>query len=329
MKNNIKDVAKVAGVSTATVSHVINNTRFVADGTKQKVLDAMNSLNYSPNQAARSLRSQKSNIIGLLLPNISNFYFTRLALGVDNILRQNGYNLILSNTNETFQNEKQQIKIFNSQQIEGLIIASAADDHSFLKKDLDIKCPIVFVDRKPKNFNADSVTLDNVDSTYKAIKTLIQKGHTKIGMITGFGHLSTTYERISGYKKAYNECGIELNLNFIKNSDFTKKDGYKFTQELLETTDITAIFLINSLLTIGSLTYLKEKNIKIPKDIAIIGCDDHEWAKVTEPPLTVVSQPAYEMGKMAATLLLKTIKEPQYSYTDYKLLSSLIIRHSC
>src|SRR6056297_1396794 len=153
---SMKEVADKAGVSTATVSHVINGTRFVREETKSQVLKAMEQLDYHPNLAARSLRSQKSNIIGFLVPDISNFFFTEIAREVENILRKNGYNLVLSNTDENLENEKEQLKILNAQQIDGLIMAPTGDEHDFLNERLG-NYPVIFIDRKPRKYKGDCV----------------------------------------------------------------------------------------------------------------------------------------------------------------------------
>lgn len=329
MTKSIKDVAETAGVSTATVSHVINGTRFVSEETRAKVLKAMNQLNYHPNLVARSLRSQKSNIIGLLLPNISNFYFTSIALGIENVLRKNGYNLILSNSNENLENEKEQVKVFNAQLIDGMIIASTAGEHSYLYKDLTCNYPVVFIDRKPKNYKADYVVLDNVKSTYDAISILIEKGHKRVGIITGFNRSSTTEERIKGYKKAFADHGMDIDDSLIRMGDFTFESGYQIASELVEHSKASALFVVNSIMTIGSLIYLNEKGIKIPEQIAIVGCDDHKWSRVTNPPLSVVAQPAYELGETAASLLLQRISQPDMDYKEYRLASKIILRNSC
>lgn len=330
MKVNMKGVAQKAGVSTTTVSHVINKTRFVKEETKKKVLKAMKELNYYPNSAARSLRSQRSNVIGLLVPDISNFFFSSIAKGVESTSKKHGYNLIFSNSNENLESEIEQIKIFNTQIVDGLIMAPVPGDHTFLNDLLNRSYPVVFIDRKPKGYQGDYVLGNNIKGTYDAISMLIKKGHSRIGILTGLPGLTTTEERLIGYKKALTNYGLKVNENLIKVGDSQFEGGYKSTKELLEYTDITALFVTNNLMTVGAIKYLKEKRVAIPGDIAIIGFDDYKWASITEPSLSMVKQPAYDIGEKASTLLIKRIKKEEIGdYKEYRLPTKLIIRDSC
>jgi len=330
MKVSMKDVAKKAGVSTATVSHVINKTRFVRAETRKKALKAMKELNYYPNFAARSLRIRKSNTIGLLVPDISNLFFTSIAEGIESTLKRHGYHLILSNSNENLENEIEQIKIYNTQLIDGLIMAPVSGDHAFLNELFNGHYPVVFIDRKPKGFQGDCILVNNIKVTYDAISILIEKGHTKIGIITGLPGVTTTEERLIGYKKALTDYGLKINKNLIKVGDSRFESGYKLTKELLEHTDITALFVGNDLMTVGAMHFLKEKQVKIPSDLAIIGFDDCIWTSITDPPLTVIKQPSQKIGEKATELLIKRIKKEEIDeYKEYRLPTKLVIRNSC
>lgn len=329
MKVSMKDVAQKAGVSTTTVSHVINKTRFVRVETKKKVLKVMKELNYYPNSAARNLRSRKSNVVGLLVPDISNFFFTSIAKGVENTLKKHGYNLILSNSNEDLKSEIEQIKIYNTQLVDGLIMAPVSGDHAFLNELLNRDYPVVFIDRKPKGYQGDCVVGNNIKGAYDAIRMLIKKGHSKIGIITGLPGLTTTDERLIGYKKALVDHNLKIDENLIKVGDSQFKGGYESTKELLKHTNITALFVANNLMTVGAIKYLKEKRVAIPGDIAIIGFDDYKWASITEPSLSMVKQPACDIGETASTLLIKRIKKEEIgSNKEYRLPTKLIIRDS-
>lgn len=328
---SMKDVAEKAGVSIATVSHVINGTRFVKKETKQKVLNAMEELNYYPNYIARSLRSQKSNTIGLLVSNISNFFFTGVAEGIENTLRNYGYNLILGNSDEKLENEKKQLKVFNAQMVDGLIMAPTVYDYDYSGKLFkNVNCPVVIFDCKPLAYKGDCVLVDNVKGAYEAVSFLIDKGHRKIGIVAGGLHLTTSIERLDGYKKALLDHGLQVDDSLIKIGKNTRYNtGYYLAKELIEETEVTALFVINNLMTIGVIEFLKENNIKIPEELAIIGFDDYKWASITAPPLTVVKQPVDEIGKKAAELVLKRIKGDKSSFKEYRLPTELIIRDSC
>jgi len=330
MKVTMKDVAREAGVSTATVSHVINKTRFVEKETKNKVLKVLKKLSYYPNAAAQSLRSKKTKVIGLIVPDISNFFFTAVIRGVENSLKKYGYNLILSDSNENLKIEKEQIRVFNAKLIDGLIMAPTSGDHTFLKKMLSRGSPVVFIDRKPQSYcPGDCVLADNVEGAYKAVNMLIKKGHPKIGIITGMPGLTTSEERLEGYKRALVDYGIKVDQDLIKIGDGRYDSGYKLMKELLLNSNITALFVVNNLMTIGAIQFLKEKQIKIPDELAIIGFDDYKWASITNPPLSVVKQPSRRIGEKASEALIRRIKKEETGdYKEYRLSTELVIRDS-
>ncbi|WP_147803736.1 LacI family DNA-binding transcriptional regulator [Alkalicoccus halolimnae] len=332
MNRSMKDVAKKARVSTATVSHVINETRHVAEDTRNKVHAAMKELDYRPNSVARSLRSRKSNIIGLLVPLVasdtSNFFFMSIANGIEQVLKENGYNLILSNSSEDLEVEQDQIKVFNTQFIEGLIIAPV-DSHTHDYSDnLHGEYPTVFIDRKPKEVISDTVLIDSGAGTYEAIDLLIKKGHRRIGYVTGPLGITTSDERIEAYSRALREHGMKYNENLVKIAPATFEAGEQLTKELLEE-DITALFVANNIMTMGAVHCLQKNDKAIPEETAIIGFDDYEWMKVTSPPLSVVKQPSYELGKKAVELLIERIQGSDKPYEVYRLPSKLVVRGSC
>jgi len=330
MKVSMVDVARKAGVSTATVSHVINKTRHVKVETREKVLKVMEDLNYYLNSAARSLRSRKSHVVGLLVPDISNFFFTSIAKSVESTLKKYGYSLFFSNSNENLESEIEQIKIFNTQLIDGLIMAPVPGDHTFLNDLLIGNYPVVFIDRKPKGYQGDCVLGDNIKGTYDAISMLIKKGHIRIGIIAGLLDLTSIEERLFAYKKALNDYQLKIDNHLIKAGNNRFEGGYQSTKELLENTDITALFVTNNSMTVGAIKYLKEKQIAIPGDIAIIGFDDYKWASIIEPSLSMVNQPAHDIGEKASTLLVKRMdKEEIGDYKEFRLPTRLINRNSC
>lgn len=332
MRARMKDVAQKAGVSTATVSHVINETRYVSDVTKQKVYRAMKELNYSPNFVARSLRSNNSKTIGLIIPakemDTSGFFFMSIAHSIEKKLKEVGYQLILSNSNEKIDNERQQIDMFKNQMIDGLIMAPTYGDHSYLKELAD-QLPIVFIDRKPAGIESDCVLVDNYRGTYKAVNLLIRKGHTNIGYISGPLGLTTSDERLQGYKDALLENNLPYDESLMIMDGASLELGKKAMACLLEQSDCTAVMIANNILTLGSMIMLNEMEKEIPRDIAVIGYDNHEWTQATNPPLTVIKQPIHEIGEKAAELLLARLEQPEKEKTSISLPSSLEIRGSC
>ena len=328
-------VAKRANVSIATVSHVINGTRYVSEETKAKVLKAMEELNYVPNSFAQGLRSKESKIIGLLIPIVedetTNIFFMKMAQGIEKTLKKEGYNLIVSNTNENIEDEKAQIKIFNSRQIDGLIIVPTADDQSYMKDIVNDNYPVVFVDRRPKGLKKDYIISDSFQGSYDAVNLLIRKGHHKIGLISGkLIPYTQAHIRYEGYRKALEDANLPLDDSLVKVGNSKFEVGYQLTKELLNgQTDITALFVSSNIMAMGAMRFLIDNNIKIPDEIAVIAFDNYEWTKVTNPPLTVINQSSYELGVKAAEVILRKIKKPSQSYREYKLPTKLIIRNSC
>ncbi len=330
----MKEVALKANVSTATVSHVINETRFVAEETKQKVFQAMKELNYRPNPVARNLRSRKSNIIGLIIPvqsdDTSNFFFMSIAHGIGSVLKMHGYQLIVSNTNEELEMEREQITMFNDQFIDGLIMAPTSQSHEFLHQELNGDYPVVFIDRKPEGYDrGDFILSDGKKGTYDAIKLLLSKGHKNIGFVTGPLGISTSDERLEGYKQALQEQGIQVDNSLIKEAVPTLENGYQLTKELLSSSKVSAVLAANNVMTMGVVKCLQDHKRTIPSDVAVIGFDDYEWAKITTPSLTMIKQPSFELGVKAAEAILRRIEEPDADFIEMRLQTELIQRESC
>lgn len=328
MPSSIKDVAEKAGVSIATVSHVVNGTRYVSEETKARVYKAMEDLEYTPNSVARSLRSRKSKTIGFLIPDLANTFYTSIAEGIQHVLRQKGYQLILGNSNEELDLELQQLRMFNSQLIDGLIIASTASNMNELKGVLKGDYPVVHLDRVPKGCEQDRILVNNEEAVYKAVSKLIQKGHSSIGMIGGLDRLSTTKERIAGYERALKEAGIAVQSSFVQMGNSKQDCGYELTRKLCEETDITALFVSNNRMTLGALTYLKEHQYHIPEQLSLIGFDDSAWSFLMNPPLSVIQQPCFELGETAASVLLERIGNPVTKGKEYILRTMFVRRDS-
>jgi LacI family transcriptional regulator len=332
---DIKQVAERAGVSIATVSHVINNTRYVTDGTKNKVHRAMEELDYQPNSVARSLRNQKTKTIGLIVPilpsDTSNFFFMTVAQGIQKTLKQYGYQVLMTNNStEELEEEKEQIRLFSSKLIDGLIIASIADEVGYLKDTVRSNYPVVFIDRKPIGYHGDFVLADGFGGTLEAVQTLLERGHKRIGFITGGLGISTSNERLNGYKKALADYGIAFDPSLVKVADSNYESGYESARELLGENDIDALFVANNVLTMGAVGYLQESRISIPEKLAVIGFDDYDWTKITTPPLTVIRQPSFEIGEKAAEVMIKRIESPdQADFREYRLPTTLVMRGSC
>ncbi|WP_426452193.1 LacI family DNA-binding transcriptional regulator [Paenibacillus sp. S-38] len=334
MRAGIKQVAERAGVSTATVSHVINGTRFVSEEAKAKVNRAMEELEYRPNSLARSLRSQKSMTVGLIVPilpsDTSNFFFLTVAQGIQQVLREHGYQLLLSsNMSGTPEEEREQIRLLQSKWIDGLIIAPAAGGTVFPLEPGEDGLPVVFIDRRPQGVPGDCVLGDSYGGAYEAVSLLIAQGHRSIGFIAGEEGITTSSERYDGYRQALEDHGIAPDPLLVKSAVSSFESGYACARELLDGGGVTALFIANNVQTMGAMKYIQERGCRVPKELAVIGFDDYDWTRVTTPPLTVIRQPAFELGSRAAEVLLERIGQPDKEPREYRLKAELIRRESC
>lgn len=333
--SNIKDVAKLAGVSIATVSHVINETRFVSEETKAKVRKAMEELEYTPNISAMSMRTQKTKTVGLAIPILMNetdcIFFMQVARGAESILKTKGYFMFLSNTDDELKREIEEIRNFNNRQIDGLIVAPATGDHQFMNE-LVKNYPVVFVDRKPTGLkNVECVVSDTMAGCRNAINQVIAMGHTEIAILCGvLGKRSNADERFEGYKKALLENNIPLNPEYVMEGESSIEDGYAMTEKMLSDHHVTHLFYASNIMAMGGMKYIQTHHIRIPHDLSITVYDDYDWTQVYNPGLTVIRQHAYELGKKSAEIMLARMdNEPMPKRgKDYRLPTEVIIRES-
>jgi len=309
----IRDVAKKAGVSVATVSHVINGTRKVAPETEARVRRAMEELGYQPNAIAQSLRKRTTYAVGILVSDITNSFFATLVRGAEDAALEAGYSVIVCNSDEDPQKEDMYIRALWRRRIDGMLIAPTRDGTSpALQELVQRKLPFVFVDRKAKGIEADAVLSDNIGGAYLATKHLIERGHKRIGIVLGIPGATTTEERLLGYRQALEEAGIPFSEDLVVWGGYRMEGGCKACAQLLSLSDPpTAIFSTNNLMTVGVLQELSYRGIKIPEEVAVVGFDDLEWAEIVYPPLTVVAQRPYEIGYQAFKILLRRLNRSE------------------
>ena len=332
MNVNIKRVAAHAGVSTATVSHVINGTRYVSPETEKKVNDALRDLKYTPSAIAKSLRIQKTHTIGLMMPimvpNFSDEYNMRIAYGIRNGLRLRSYNLILGSTDNTMEGERDQIKMFVTQRVDGLIMMPSRSDEEYLTELRDLKIPVVFIDRMAKGEYGDCVLCDNYSGAHNAVTALIGKGHKKIGFMTNNEKVTTSFDRLRGYRAALSEAGLDMDEGLIRIGDCAFDSGRRFMRELYEECGVTAVFAADNLMAMGALSYVNNEGIDMPKDLAFITFDEHDWENAMKPSISAVKQPSYELGLKAAQMMLERIENPQKPFETCILSTQLLLRES-
>jgi len=309
MKINIKDVAKKAGVSTATVSRVLSDFPGVREKTKIKVLKAVKKLNYEINAVARSLRQKKTNSIGIIVGNVLSQFYSEIAKSVEDTANKFGYHTILCNGDENPKKELEYLRILKSHRVDGIILVPTGKNSKYIYNLISTRIKVIFLDRLVEGVNCDAVLVDNILSAYKAVKHLIDQGYKKIGIVNGYLDRTTGVERLEGYLRAIEEAGITIDDSLIKISNFKKESGRKLTEELLrQQNKPEAIFTTNIDMSMGALIAIKKTGLIIPDDIGIVCFDDSDWASILEPSITVVRQPEYQMGSMAAELLIKSIE---------------------
>ena len=324
------DVAARAGVSKATVSHVINETRFVEEATKNRVREAIDALGYRPNVAARSLTTQRTRIIGLIISDVTNTFFGELTRGIEDALFANGYSLMLCNTNEVLEREEYYIDILLRQGVDGIIAAAASQDWDALNEAAKLNIPIVMLDRTFENADSPYVGVNNSHGAYLGTRHLIERGYREIGILSGFQRLSTMRERLEGFEQALAEAELPLRADWRIDSPLTIEDGKRAMQQLMgQAKRPGAVFISNNLLSLGALMGLREMELVCPNDIAIVGFDDHPWAQVSDPPLTVVRQPTYAIGETAAQKVLQALNDGDGEVSSALFDCQLVMRQSC
>jgi DNA-binding LacI/PurR family transcriptional regulator len=330
---NIYEVAKKANVSHMTVSRVFNSPELVNANTRKKILKIANELNYKPNPIARSMRTNKTNYLGLVLPDIINPFFPEIVRGVDDCARENNYNVILVNTDNDYDTETSSIHMFVNRRVDGIIISGIAGgkkDKEFIRKILIREIPVILIDRYIPDINCAYVITDNFKAAYDATEYLIKLGHKKIGVISSPQKIKIFQDRLRGYRKALHDNGITCKEDLIIEGEESIDSGYRSVQELLEKSNkITAIFAMCDFLAFGIYKYMKENKLRIPEDISIISIDDIYTSSIISPGLTTMAQKKYNMGYSAAKILINAIEKGVNPRKKIVLEAELMERDSC
>jgi LacI family fructose operon transcriptional repressor len=330
MPSTLKDVAERAGVSYATVSRVLANKPNIREETRQRVLQAVHEVGYRPNRVARSLRSQNSQIIGVVVSNIIYEFFAPLVRAIEDYVSQHDFGLVLCNSDESPQKEKRSVNLLVEENVAGVVIAPTIEENDALDQLLDAQIPVVTVDRRVKDCSGlDSVVIDNAKSAFQLIDHLITNGYRRIGAVLGSQSLYTARERYAGYKQALQFHDIPLDPAIVASDTPSPENGYALALALLKmSTPPTALFTSNHLLASGAFKAIKEVGFTLPDDIALVTFDNSTWTELVEPKLTVVEQPAAKLGYTAADLLIQRIANPDLPYQDILLEATIIVRGS-
>jgi LacI family transcriptional regulator len=325
----IREVAESAGVSYATVSHVINNTRLVSPETRQRVLAAMDALNYRPNALARSLRQGKTNTLGLVLPDSANPFFAEISRSIEDEAFKKGYSVFLCNTELDTERELFYVDVLSKKQVDGIIFVAAGDQADSLEYLRQRNMPVVMIDRDLPNVEVDAVLTDHRLGGYLATRHLLELGHTRIACIAGPSSITPSAERITGYRNALEEAGLPCDENLILRGDYHAQSGMETTHAILKMAPRpTAIFALNDLMALGALRAAAEEGCSVPGDLAVVGYDDLELAHFTNPPLTTIAQPKKEIGAQAIHLLVDRMSHKNRPPSRVVLPPELIVRRS-
>jgi LacI family transcriptional regulator len=326
----IHDVAKKAGVSTATVSHVCNNTRYVSDDLRQKVFDAMKELNYKPNLMARRLKGGSLKTIGLIVPDCTNFFFAEISRAIDRCCFSLGYNIILCNTDNDMRQQSLYTDMLISKQVDGAIIISSDYSVNDINKFKQYSIPLVIADRESTDESVDSILVDNEKGAYQAVSYLLGLNLDTIACVTGPERVISSNQRLEGYKKALRDAGKTVDEKYIFTGDFHFEGGiaaFEYFEKLPKIPD--GVFALNDMMALGFIHRAISGGIKIPEQISVMGFDNTQLSKIMLPQLSTVAQPIEELAEISIRKLLEQIDHMETPVKKVILDPYLVIRDSC
>ncbi len=327
--STIKDVAKYAGVSIATVSKYLNGGN-VLDKNEKHINEAIEVLDYKVNLMARGLKTNKTMTVGILIPSFVNIFFTTIVSNIENILLQKGYSTIICDYREDEELEQKKLEFLIKKNVDGIIMVPYGNISKQIQDIIDQETPVVLLDRNINNLNCDVVLTDNINGSYDAVEQLIKRGHKRIGIICGPENIYTSQERLKGYHRVHEDYSIPIDKDLIKYGDYQTESGHQKLIELLNLKDPpTAVFVTNYEMTLGAIISINENNINIPEELSIIGYDNIQMAQIVQPPLSIVTQPMQEIGETAAKTILQRLRGDMTKFPAiYRLKSDVLIKKS-
>ncbi len=302
-----RDVARRAGVSTSTVSHVLNGTRGVSRVLRERVLAACDELAFEPNVVARSLKTSRSRTLGFVVPDVNEF-FTQILLGVEEVAEASGYSVIFCHSHADPRKELSYLRLLRGRRVDGIILAPTGTRHPDLERLVQTRYPLVLVDRTVPGLDIDLVSVDNQPAAFAAVNHLIGLGHRRIAMVAGDMRMSSSEPRVRGYRRALEAAGVPFDPDLLVSGEGLTNEGRLAVKELMSRdARPSALFVANNLMTIGAMMALQEMGVSTPADVAYVGFDDFDWAGLLRPQLTVIAQPTNEIGRTAAHLVIERI----------------------
>lgn len=332
MPATMRDVASKAGVSIKTVSNVINNRPYITPETQQKVLDAIQALGFRPNRSAQALRNRRTLTLAAIIPDIQNPFFTSVVRGIEDYAIDKGYMLLLCDSEDNIERETRYVQVLGAGSVSGVVLCTA--DERVLDQQIAAfsrtNIAVVAIDRATAETSVDTILAENCEGSYAGMKHLLDKGHRRIGIIAGPDYYAPGRERLAGYLEALTKAGIQADDALIQRTDFKMISSQKATRLLLnQPNPPTALFISNGQSAYGALEVVREMKLRIPDDLAIVVFDDPEWSRIVESPLSVIAQPGYEMGRLAAELLIRRIDQPDAPVQTVRLPTRFEHRSSC
>jgi len=329
---NIKQIALLADVSTATVSHVLNDSRHVSPRLRDRVLRVVRDLNYHPNTLARSLKTRASKTVGMIITDILNPFYPAVVRGGEDVLAREGFNLVVGNSDGDVQKEEAYYRTFLAKRVDGLLLVTSATAYppAYLSRHNSEETPIIFINRDYQGIRADCVIADNLQGSYEAVCHLLNAGHRRVGIVTGPpGHIMAL-QRYLGYERALLAHGLRPDPELVREGQFDLHSGYEQTKSLLTLAERpTALFVCNVPMTTGALQAIFESNVPFPEELALVSFDDQDWLNVIRPRISAVAQPGYQLGAFAAEMLLKRVSGESADPPCRKVLKTeLIVRDS-
>lgn len=326
----IREVAKRAGVAPITVSRTINNSGYVGRQTRERVEAAIAELGYVPNTLARSLRSRRTNTLALVLTDITNPFWTTVSRGVEDAASSAGYNVILCNTDESEAKQEEYLRVLLEKQVDGVLLVPATSTAQPIRFIQNQNTPVVVLDRRIPHQRVDVVRTDSEGGACRLVQLLLSLGHRRIAVLSGPQSVSTAEDRIAGYRRAMREADMGPGSHIIVHDDYTQQGGYRMAERVMRMTPRpTALFAGNNFIALGALKALRDGGLRVPEDVAVVGFDDLPQTFFIEPFLTVITQPAYEMGRRATQLLLARLStDPPDEHQEIVLPTELIVRRS-
>ncbi len=331
-KVTIRDVAAAAGVSYQTVSRVINDRPDVAQETRRRVWQVIESLGYQPSAIARGLASKRTYTLGLITADFSDYFFTQVIVGAEVEARKHDYFFMLCSTERNPDDEPEYLRLLTERQVDGILFArpSTEEDNRHIVSLLRRGVPLVTTAYHVPGEDLTVVDVDNIDGGLKATQCLIDGGHRHIGVITGPPDWKSVSDRTRGYRLALEQAGIPFDGSLVEPGDWSFESGYQAVGRLLERAPhLTALFAQNDRMAVGAMRALREKGHRIPDDVAIVGYDDIPMAAYSHPPLTTIHQPMQEVGEIATGKLIELIDDPDAEREEILLKTKLVRRGSC